>query len=373
VLGARDAEAFERHLRKCAACRRRAESHDRLRDLASSLPHREPSPLALRRLRARLLRSMAGGDPLPGMRPWRPFAIATVVALVVALGAGGWSLLRTRRGPPALPAAASASPAASPADSPARAGTVTSTPEARWSQTRRGGVEEVALAAGAIHVVVRRQFVGECFLVELPDGEIEVRGTTFDVDVADGATRRVQVTEGVVELRLRGRSAIRLGPSESWSASSDGVSASAPSAHPSPARPAVAVASPPGADDFAGEYAEGVQRLRDGRYDEAASRFRAFVVAHPSAAEAEDASFLEAVALARAGRADAAAHAGEQHLSRFPRSFHAKEAAILVARSASQRHDCEKARRVLAPWSAAAAEGDDVHAALGWCGADSEH
>jgi predicted Zn-dependent protease len=202
----------------------------------------------------------------------------------------------------------------------------------------------------------------------LPDGELEVRGTAFDVDVEDGATRRVQVAEGVVELRLRGQGVIRIGASESWPAAPDVVASAGPSSRISSVRPALpAASSPAAADSSAAEYAEGVERLREGRYDDAASRFRALVVAHPGAAEAEDASFLEAVALARAGRTDAAALAGEHHLSRFPRSFHAKEAAILVARAASQRHDCEKARRVLAPWATGGAASADVQGALGTC------
>src|SRR5581483_7885767 len=104
-------------------------------------------------------------------------------------------------------------------------------------------------------------------------------------------------------------------------------------------------------------------------YEEAASQLHAFILANPALAEAEDASFLEAVALARAGRADAAALAAEHHLARYPASFHGREAAVFVARAASERHDCTKARSVLAPWTNAAA-GADVSAALGSCAAD---
>jgi hypothetical protein len=79
----------------------------------------------------------------------------------------------------------------------------------------------------------------------------------------------------------------------------------------------------------------------------------------------EDASFLEAVALARAGRADAAALAAKHHLASYPSSFHRKDAAVLVARAASGRGDCAKARAVLAPWIAST--DDDVRAALRTC------
>jgi hypothetical protein len=374
LLGAKDVEAFERHLRTCTACRRRVESDERLRDLANALPRREPSPLTLRRVRSRMLRGVAGADvPRARVLAWRG---AVAAALVMAIGAAAWSL-RARPTARVVPAAAVASAESASAPAPASsgellAGVVTSAADARWSQTRRGPLEEIRLASGAVHVVARPQAVGERFLIELPDGEIEVRGTTFDVDVEGGATRRVYVAEGIVELRLNGQSAIRLGPSESWPASVSSSPSQAPPGGqrgPSHAPSARRVAQ---GDDSALEYAEAVQRLRDGLYDDAASRFRAFVVAHPGVAEAEDASFLEAVALARAGRTEAAALAGEHHLARFPRSFHAKEAAILVARAASQRHDCDKARRAVAPWSSVdAAGGGDVQAALGSCVGDA--
>ena len=94
--------------------------------------------------------------------------------------------------------------------------------------------------------------------------------------------------------------------------------------------------------------------------------FQAFLLAHPAAPQVEDASFLEAVALARAGRVDAASLAAEQHLASFPGSFHRKEASILVARAASQRGDCARARAVLASWLGPSPDAD-VRAALGSC------
>jgi hypothetical protein len=84
----------------------------------------------------------------------------------------------------------------------------------------------------------------------------------------------------------------------------------------------------------------------------------------------EDASFLEAVALARAGRTDAAGFAAERHLESFPRSFRRKEASLLVARAASRRGDCERARAVLAPWSASGNDSE-IHESLRACAAGS--
>jgi hypothetical protein len=261
----------------------------------------------------------------------------------------------------------------------ALAGSVTANPGARWTQARHAGIERVDLVGGRIRVKVRPQTTGERFFVAMPDGEIEVRGTVFDVDVDQGATRFVSVTEGVVELRLNGHETVRLGPSESWPAPAPVVARVRATSAPAPLKssaPSTSLsASPPASSsqpstrdsaDPATAYAAAVQRLRQGRYDEAASLFRAVLLADPSSPQAEDASFLEAVALARAGRADAAALACEQHLARFPRSFHAREAAILVARAASQRGDCDKARAVVAPWMTADASAD-IQAAIGSC------
>jgi TolA-binding protein len=113
-------------------------------------------------------------------------------------------------------------------------------------------------------------------------------------------------------------------------------------------------------------YAAAISLLREGRNDEAASAFRAFLLSQPGAPQAEDASFLEAVALARSGRGDAAALAAEQHLASFPSSFHRKDASILVARAAALRGDCGKARALLAPWTGQSPDADAL-AALRTC------
>jgi TolA-binding protein len=367
-LGQKDAQSFERHVKVCSACRSRKDGDEHLRTLALALPQDPPSELALRRLRTRILRDVATGasprEPLPLAR------MALVAALVLAALGGGWWALRRPAGPPQV--AATSSMTATPAE--ALAGSVTAGADARWTQARQDGVERITLEDGALAVHVRHQQVAERFLVVLPDGELEVRGTTFEVSVSGGSTMRVQVEEGLVELRLRGRPVARLGAGESWT----------PPAPPSPAatvataeKPAIprAVPSASGdrpiapsvlADDGAAAYADALALLRAGRGDDAAAAFQSFLLGHPGAPQVEDASFLEAVALARAGRTDAAGLAAEHHLASFPGSFHRKEAAILVARAASQRGDCARVRAVLAPWLGASPD-DDARAALGAC------
>jgi TolA-binding protein len=248
------------------------------------------------------------------------------------------------------------------------------------------GVERVELDEGALEVRVRPQRAGESFFVILPDGQIEVRGTTFDVTVEGGATARVSVREGVVELRLRDVGVTRIGAGETWAAAPRkttplrtvaGERAAALAGHPSIAAPPVASPASPSASvapasvvagpsaaghsaaDDAAAYAAATRLLREGRNDEAAAAFDAYVRAHPSASQAEDASFLEALALARGGRTDAAALAAEHHLASFPRSFHREDAVILIARAAAQRGECTKAQALLAPWASDRATAED--------------
>ena len=79
-------------------------------------------------------------------------------------------------------------------------------------------MERVELEAGTLRVHVRPQGAGERFFVGLPDGEIEVRGTTFEVTALGGLTRHVGVDEGTVVFRLRGSPDRSLGPGTSWTA-----------------------------------------------------------------------------------------------------------------------------------------------------------
>jgi hypothetical protein len=371
-LGLGDARSFERHLRTCEPCRSQLERDERLRARARALPDVGPSELSLRRLRARVLHDAATGVvPAATSRRWRLGVASLVIATV---GASAWAYIARRAPHPrdtttAVLATSTTPAAGTPSAEPADplAGAVVPTGAARWSQARARGVEQVVLDDGVLRMHVRPQVAGERFLVMLPDGELEVRGTTFEVHVQRAATTYVHVDEGVVEGRLRGRESWRLGAGETWSV---GVPlASAPPVHAARPTPVTAQATATTAAPTATgtePFAAAIGLLRNGRYDEAASAFHSFVLSQPDAAQAEDASFLEAVALARSGRSDAAALAAEHHLARFPASFHRKDASILVARAAAQRGDCNKARTLLAPWVAPTPDAE-VQATLRPC------
>jgi TolA-binding protein len=365
-LGEGDADAFERHASACEVCSAAVARDARLRTLAASIAGVGPNDLDLRRTRARVLRDVANRRP----QAWRaPVVIAAscAAAVVIAL-----SWIGSRRAPlahlppPAVaPVAAGSGPEPPPPEPAATtlAGTVLSADGARWFRTRDAGVERIRLEEGTLRLSVRHQTAAERFVVELPDGELEVRGTTFTVSASATATARVAVEGGVVALRIRGLPAeILLQAGESWSAAATKVPPRAAPAAVSSAgggrvRPSAAVATStaigapaPSEDEGAEAYAGAIVQWQRHDYAAAAGAFHAFILSHPSASQVEDASFLEAAALARAGRSDAAALAAEDHLARFPSSFHRREAAILVARAARDRGDCAQARAILAPW-----------------------
>jgi hypothetical protein len=352
-------------------------SDDRLKELAVALPHSEPSELALRRLRARVLHDAAIGTVprrrsallgiavasllvIAGLATWtvasrraarmaKSVQPATVVPVVASVGSPGSATRAEDAGGDALLAVRES-----------LAGSVVPWGTARWAQTRANGVERIDLDDGTLRIHVRPQVAGERFLVMLPDGELEVRGTTFDVRVEGGQTVRIQVDEGVVEFRLHGRNVKHLEAPATWMAAAPPLSAAPPPGPRPPPSPRMAPAD--------SAYTAAWALLREGRNAEAASAFDTFVLSYPGASQVEDASFLEALSLARAGRPDAAALAAERHLAIFPRSFHRKEASILVARAASNRGDCSKARAVLAPWARAGAGTDaDTQSALRGC------
>ena len=292
------------------------------------------------------------------------------IALVTTAGLVGVRMASTTR----VAVAGSALPAPLPAP---LAGAVAPATGAVWTQTREGGVERVELETGTLRVHVRPQGPGERFLVRLPDGEIEVRGTTFDVTTLGGVTRHVGVDEGTVILRLRGSPDRSLAPGTSWSAfesppsdTQDTMATGAASAtRITTARHGAAGVGrdAPAGDDGASVYVDAMRSFREGRFDRAAAAFHAFALAYPLATEAEDASFLEALSLAKEGRVDAAALAAERHLERFPRSFRRKEASILVARAAIRRGRCDEALGVLAPWMTASPDAE-VRSVLVACG-----
>jgi hypothetical protein len=328
-LADHDAASFERHLRACRSCAELRTGNERLRDLASRVEDEAPDAMRLRRLRRRIMNDVALDRGAPSSRRWGTWMAAGAAALVLVAAAARWKGHAASPATTAIAPIMSGLPAGPPAEPPAPsvetepqppkwAGSLTPSEGSRWSRSREAEVERVRLEAGSLSIHVRPQLPGERFVVVLPDGDLEVRGTTFDVTVKGDKTAEIHVAEGVVELRIDGYPVRRLEAGGAWPAS----------ATPSKA---------PGRDDGAADYASALRSLGAGDNQGASTALRAFVAAHRDAPQIEDATFLEAVALARAGRIDAAGAAAEEHLARFPSSFHRKEALVLIDRAARAR------------------------------------
>ncbi len=380
-LGPSDVAAFERHARACASCLKEVTELRELRTLTRELAGAQPHPgeLEIRRLRARVLRDVMSAPS------HRPRALVGVLALAVSAAAAVLVVVpRLGRLHPAPAPVAAVEPFAA---------VITPAPEAAWTQARERHVERVVLTDGDVTLQVRKQAEDERFVVTVPDGEIEVRGTTFEVAVHDGRTARVHVDTGVVVVRVHGESVLAAG--ETWSppalekpeARSDvplppsAPRIARPSAVPTlrPAAAPASTASPPreaaivgkvatdAVDGEMAEYQRAIDAYRLGRYDQAAEMLRAFSAAHPASPLLDDATFIEATTEASAGHAEAAARLAEGHMRRFPESFHRKDAAILVARFRRDHGDCVGARTALAPWLGGPRQDPGAASALGHC------
>jgi hypothetical protein len=81
-------------------------------------------------------------------------------------------------------------------------------------------VQRFGLVRGAAHLVVARLTDNQRFIVDTADAEVEVRGTVFDVAIAEGEKRcpertLVSVTEGAVQVRSAGTTRM-LRSGEKW-------------------------------------------------------------------------------------------------------------------------------------------------------------
>jgi len=232
-----DRASLERHLPTCAACTRAKERLASLHEALRRIPHDEPAELDRRRARAELLARANGAVVAPRRgRPWRLALVAAVLVAVAGLLVGRRAALPSRGG--------EAAPRFE----------VTDVASADYTTTREGAMSGVTLRSGRASFQVDRVAPGARFVVRVPDGEVEVRGTRFVVDVAGGRTRAVEVSEGVVEVRVAGFTGVlRAGerwPAAAAAASGAGGPGPAVTAEPSgvttnDAPPSSALAAPP--------------------------------------------------------------------------------------------------------------------------------
>jgi hypothetical protein len=85
-----------------------------------------------------------------------------------------------------------------------------------------GGTVRSTLTRGVAAFYVERLGPDQRFLLTLPDGDLEVRGTRFVVSIEGGKTHSIEVSEGAVALRMQGRAEVLLGEGERWPAVGSG-------------------------------------------------------------------------------------------------------------------------------------------------------
>ena len=336
-LSDKDRASFERHVEACQDCARGIERLRALGAVLSGLPAPEPTELERRRARADLLtranEGMVGGNRRSARWAGLVLAPALVALALVAVIVAG------RRG--SSPAPVAATPAAS-----APLFEVAGVDHADFSTERVDAISRVSLRSGTASFHVEHVKPGARFLVALPDGEVEVKGTRFVVDVTGGHTRSVTVTEGVVAVRIVGFDGV-LRAGERWprsevvtlpapppaSAAIPGAAPlSAPTSSASARRPPVsaAVAQVPARPLPGPRFAEAMGAFNAGDYGEADRLFVAFFREFPSDTRAEDALFLLADARARRGDTAGAKVAARAYLQRFPNGLRAPAAERLA-------------------------------------------
>jgi hypothetical protein len=222
----------------------------------------------------------------------------------------------------------------------------------------------IVLSDGTLSLHVAHLAPRQRFVVVLPDGELEVRGTRFIVEAGGGRTARVLVTEGVVALKIAGAPERTLIAGQSYTpgavrleerASPPAVRAEVPAvviappppkrvldsapraaSHDAPSRapPAAAAAAAQATAaeaarlpvEAAGEaFHTAMAAFSLGSYAEADERFAAFMERFAADSHCEDASFLRTVIALRRGNAGAAVARGRSYLKRFPDGLRRKE------------------------------------------------
>jgi ferric-dicitrate binding protein FerR (iron transport regulator) len=334
-----EAASTRRHLAMCTTCARELEEHEAVDARMRELPVTEPTVLERRRLRSELLRRANEGlVEAPRRRHLRHLrillpAFAAVVVVAVALLAFG---LFARRESRSAKLAASSS-AAAPTAPVLPVYEVKDVQGARWVVATDRGHVRVRLAAGTASFSIHHLTPEQRFVVELPDGELEVRGTRFVIDVSGDRTRGVDVIEGLVMVRpILGRERL-VGAGERWEpdallAAVQPTSPPTKTTAPAPVSARAPVAASSSTLDVGARFDEPVMSFKAGRYAVADEGFRTFLRDFPADPRCEDAAFLRAVARSRMGDAPGAAALAEEYLARFPHGLRRLEAERMRAR-----------------------------------------
>jgi ferric-dicitrate binding protein FerR (iron transport regulator) len=345
-----------RHLRDCSTCAQLAAELRAVVSAAAELPPVAPMSQAARERISHAL-TIADAEtrpPLPRQRRFRlswAFAGGLACAALVLSG----SFLLHRHATPGV--ARRSGEAVDIADKPRSLARVRAYGDARLRRVSGPPDETVRVESGRVAFEVAHLTSEQRFRVMTGDGEVEVRGTRFEVEAHADALWAVAVTEGKVDVRV-GDMGLRLQAGDEWqrqqpsslagkaglagetSSPSTNPAAvpAAPPGHEPQARPRVVASA--GQSDQVKQSPEASSResfdlawshLRHGQWDEAIRSFAAVAVEARDRALEEDALYWQAVATARAGRAQEASRLFEAFLQRFVTGAHAGAATLALA------------------------------------------
>jgi TolA-binding protein len=333
-LDASAAASFSAHLAGCRACAHELAAHERIaRELGEVLPDGATSELEQRRAGNALLKAAdARALGRSSFLRWRA-ALVPAFAGSVALAAVAVQIVKSR---PHEEFAAR---------HPEARFELRDEGQARWSKQVEGPVTRIALRDGRANLHVEHLEGGARFLVTLPDGELEVRGTRFEVVVEGEHTRSVRVTEGSVSLDVPTfHGTLRAG--ERWPAEEVSVPAAGPvaAAEEEPKAPQEAVAArgmqrkrdgvdateAGQASTAGGRFAEAMAAFTAGDYGRADTLLAGFAHDFPRDARAEDAAYLRAEARMRRGDREGASAAAQEYLRRYPHGLRRRDAERMV-------------------------------------------
>jgi hypothetical protein len=194
-----EAGPLAEHFASCHACGAEWDDAQRLRALVRELPTPSLEASAVSAVRERVLEGALEMERTRRRR--RVLGSALAVAAMVAVAAlAPWRGRVGTGGAPQYHAVLTGGPSA--------------------TFVRESGLpnEVVRLDEGTLHVEVEKLRAGERFVVHAGDGEVEVRGTAFDVTVLDGHLSSVHVERGRVEVRAASSSPAVLSIGEEWKA-----------------------------------------------------------------------------------------------------------------------------------------------------------
>jgi FecR-like protein len=335
-LQGKDLDSAKRHHAACAECACEERKLAELGREISALPHIVRCPLTARRSRQALMAAL--NESVLKLAPPR---VVRKTGFALALSASAMVAICFAVGHKRAIVAS--------VDNVESIVEVHGAPRAVWSgQADREG-ERVNFSDGTaffrVHPHARRRVI-----VQLPDGELEDRGTVFEVYVEQQHTRRISVTEGSVAVRLRGRSAFILGAGDTWkaeitapvasSSSTTSCASSASSDSKPTSRTLAGSTSLPGANKARRTAERGGDAL-NGEAHAANKTPEPLETAadDAQAARAEDAAYVHIIELLAQAKSEEARAESKSYLLRFPSGFRRVEVLNIATRAATAAHD----------------------------------